>query len=121
MQINLENIGAGAASELFDDELMKVITNILDLNTEAKTTREINIKLKIKPDVENREQCELETIVSSKLAPVKSLVSTVTVGMDRKTGQVDAVEHVTKQRTLFDESIAGQDKAKILRLQEAQG
>lgn len=121
MQINLENIGAGAASELFDDELMKVITNILDPNTEARTCREINIKLKIKPDVECRERCDMETIVSSKLAPVKSLTSTVTVGMDKKTGQVDAVEHVTRQRTLFDASIEEQTKAKLFRLQEAQG
>ncbi len=102
MDLNLENVGLGAISEKFDDELIKIIENVLDPNTEAKTLREINIKLQIKPNPENREMCEMKAIVSSKLAPTKTLVSILQVGIDEVTGETNAVETVQQQGVLFD-------------------
>ena len=99
--INLEDVGLGVISERFQDEQVRVIENILDLNTEAKTAREITIKLKFKPDVDDRERCELEAIVSSKLAPTKTYVSQAIVGIDELTGEVDSAERLPQQRELF--------------------
>ena len=68
--MNIKDIGSGAIEALFQEELEKVIRNVHDLRTKADTLREINIKLKIKPDKTNRNLASLETIVTSKLAPV---------------------------------------------------
>ena len=114
MDLKLENIGLGAVSEKFDDELLNVIGNVLDVNTEAKTVREINIKLKIKPNPENREKCSMEAIVSSKLAPTKTLISTLHVGMSEH-GEVNAVEDVPHQGKLFeDPSPAKKDNLHVM-------
>ncbi len=102
MDFKLENVGLGAVSEKFDDELLKVIDNVLDMNTEAKTQREVNIKIKIKPNPEDREMCEMEAIVSSKLAPTKTLISVLRVGVSEH-GEVNAVEYTPKQGSLFEE------------------
>lgn len=101
MNLKLENIGLGAVAEKFDDELLKVIDNTLDPNTEAKKVREINIKVRVSPNPDNRELCSMEVLVSSKLAPTRKLVSQITIGMDRRTGAVDAIEYVPKQTDLF--------------------
>jgi len=68
--LKLEDIGMGALAELFEEELAKVVQNIHDLRTKPDAVREINIKLKLKPDKNNRGLAQLETIVNSKLAPV---------------------------------------------------
>lgn len=105
----LEEIGLGVVTEKYDDELCKVIDNILDLNTDPKTIREINIKLKMKPDPENREKVSLEALVSSKLAPTKTYVSSVTVGIDRRSGEMAAIEQVAQQQELFPQGEKGGD------------
>ena len=99
--IDLYGVGLGVIEERFNEEQKKVITNICDMNTEAKAVREITIKLKFKPDPEYRERCDLEAIVSSKLAPTKAYISKATVGIDIDTGEVDAVENMPKQPKLF--------------------
>lgn len=105
----LESIGLGVVTEKYDDELCKVIDNVLDLNTDPKTQREINIKLKFKPDPENREKVSFEALVSSKLAPTKTYISSVTVGIDRRNGEMAAIENVAQQQSLFPEGEKGGD------------
>ncbi len=102
MDFKLDQIGLGAVSERFEDEMVKVIENVLDPNTDVKKAREITIKLKVKPYPEDREMCEMEAIVSSKLAPTKTLISTLHVGMSEH-GEVNAVENVPQQGGLFPE------------------
>lgn len=111
--IALEEIGLGVIQEKFVDEQLRVIDNILDLNTDPKTAREITIKLKMKPDPENREMVSLEAIVSSKLAPTKTYVSTLTVGIDRRSGEVAVIENVLQQQPLFPESETGEKVTKL--------
>lgn len=103
MNLTIDNIGLGAVSERFDEELVKVVGNILDHNTDPKVKRKINIELTIAPNQDNRELCSMAVKVSSKLAPSKTLVSALTVGMDRRTGEVDAIEIVPQQGKLFPE------------------
>ncbi len=99
--IKIEEIGHGVIAEKFEDELTKVVENITDINTEAKPAREVIIKVKIKPDPEDRTYCEMEVAATSKLAPVKAYVSKLSVGLDRRTGEVAAEEIVSMQPQLF--------------------
>lgn len=103
MDIDLGNMGLGAVQEKFEDEMKKVIENVLDPNTDAKTLRGITINVKIKPNPENREACSMEVVVSSKLAPTKTLESILMVGMST-TGEVNAIESVPQQGNLFPET-----------------
>jgi len=100
MDFSLETIGLGAVSERFEEEMEKLIENVLDPNTDIKKIREITIKLKIKPALENRERCSLETIVSSKLAPAKALASHIHIGISAD-GEMNAVEDTPRQGNLF--------------------
>ena len=52
--LTLENLGNGAAVELFDEALEKVLKNIMDPNTDPKAERSITMKVTFKPD-ENRD------------------------------------------------------------------
>ncbi len=98
--IELGNIGNGALKEQFNLELEKVIENILDPNTDAKTMRSVTVVLKIKPEPENREACLLESVASSKLAPRKALLSILNVGQGAD-GAFKAVESIPMQGGLF--------------------
>ncbi len=99
--LRIDEIGHGVIAEKFEDEMTRVVENITDVNTEAKTVREVTIKVKIKPDPENRSLCKMEVVATSKLAAMKPYASKVTVGMDRETGEVDAQEMVSMQPELF--------------------
>ncbi len=79
--VTLETLGHGACLEKFDDELKKVIENILDPNT-TDAAREITLKVKIKPD-ETRQVCITDIIASSKLAPAKSFRTALFVGKEK--------------------------------------
>jgi len=48
--ITLITLGNGAAVEKFQDELQKVLDNIMDPNTKPDEVREVTLKVKIKPD-----------------------------------------------------------------------
>lgn len=93
--MSLSNIGGGGAVEKFDDELKKVIENILDLNT-GDGARSITLKCVIKPD-RNRDVCQVGVTVTSKLMSVQPFGTSIHVGVDPKLGYC-AVE---PQMTLF--------------------
>jgi hypothetical protein len=56
-EVSLVTIGGGAAVELFDDALKEALRNIADPNTEAKTPRDIVLKVRIRPS-ESRDCAE---------------------------------------------------------------
>jgi len=93
MDLKLETLGDGAVSEKFEQELKKVIKNICDPNTPAATIREVNLKIRIKPTLEDRGVGEMEYVVTSKLAPTKTVISRIHVGMNAD-GEVNAAEVV---------------------------
>ena len=101
-KISLSNIGNGAANEQFERELDRVVKDILDPNTEAKATREINVKLIFKPD-EDRDIGLTGMKVTSKLAGSKECLTKVAFGRDR-TGRVEAREIFSGQQTLFNDN-----------------
>lgn len=87
--VTLVSLSNGAALELFDEELSKVIADILDPNTEAVTVREINLKLRIKPN-EDRRRGVVGLQVTSKLGPQKGVGTEFFFG--KRAGRCVAVE-----------------------------
>lgn len=77
--VSLSNIANGAAVSHFDHNLKKILENIKDPNTSAKAARSITLKVDFKP-YPDRNGSEVSISVSSRLAPVSSVNSTVFVG-----------------------------------------
>jgi len=77
--INIGNINEGAMVQGFDIELQKALDNIADLNTPATATREVNLKLVLKPH-SDRVKIETEFKCSCKLAPIETHKSEIFLG-----------------------------------------
>ena len=98
--VTLHTIAGGAAAELFDRELERIVADILDLNTEACAIREIDIKVKIKPD-ENRNFGAVAITVTSKTGAPKGVGTMLFFG--KRNGMPVAVENNPQQPKLFDQ------------------
>lgn len=96
-RVSLSNLGEGAAIELFDLELQRVLDNIIDENTSPGVVREVNLKIKIKPD-QDREWGSVQIAATSKLAAVTPYPTQIIIGKDR--GQGVATEHNPKQLSM---------------------
>lgn len=97
--VTLVSIGQGALVQLFDIELERVLKNIADPNTDAKSTRVITLKVTIKPN-EERSIGDVHLSATSKVASSKP--TTTIVYMGRSKGQLMAVESNPAQSSLFD-------------------
>jgi hypothetical protein len=97
--VTLDTIGQGALVELFDAELARVLENIQDPNTDAKTKRTISVKVTFAPN-ENRDVTDVNLTCGSKLAGIKTVSTRLFVGKVK--GQLVAVEHDPRQGALFD-------------------
>lgn len=80
-KLQLSNISGGAVEELFDEELEKVLFNINDINTEAESSREILIKIKVIPS-KDRLTASTSVQVYSKLAPHCSANGSLFMGFE---------------------------------------
>jgi hypothetical protein len=82
--MNLATLGGGAAIEKFQDELARVVANILDPNTETNAKREIVLRVVFRP-VKDRSRPVVEAAVavyaSSKLAPPVAFATRAFVGV----------------------------------------
>jgi hypothetical protein len=101
--VTLETLADGAAAELFQSELDKLLRNIQDPNTDATATRKVTLEVTFAPD-EDREKGEVRIKASSKLAGLKGAKTEVYFG--RHQGQLVATEFNPKQAGLFDEKPA---------------
>lgn len=99
--VALPTLGNGALNELFDRELERVVTDILDLNSEPSAVRTITVKVAIKPD-ENRNFGQVGLSVSSSLGKPKPVGTQMFFG--RKDGKVIAVEGIPAQSEMFGET-----------------
>ena len=96
-RVSLANLLGGVAVERFDDELTRVLANIVDRNTQAEAKREIVLKMSFKPD-KMRDMGKVEIQVSSKLAPAEKLGTRMFIAIT-KTGPV-ATEYDPRQPLL---------------------
>lgn len=95
-QVTLATLRGGAAVEMFDAELQRVLVNILDPNT-TLAARAVTLKVTIKPD--NKRGIGAVAIeVGAKLAAPMPVVSQFYLGMDR--GKAVAFEYNPEQLRL---------------------
>ncbi len=102
--VNLASVGNGAALELFDAEMKKVLINIADPNTGARKKRSITLKIVFTPD-ETRDQAQVTVSSAAVLAPIRQAESKAYFG--RKDGALVAVENNPVQPSIFDEKGEG--------------
>lgn len=100
--LSLETLGQGAAVELFNDELARVLENCLDPNTPATAPRSVTLTFSITPD-EDRSYGPGKIEVRSKLAPRKGVGLPVYIG--RHAGKAVATERDARQMS-FDDNVA---------------
>ena len=99
--VTLYTLANGAAAELFEAELERIVANIQDPNTEPDAVREINLRIKIKPDNERRAGA-VSVQVISKTGPSKGVGTMFWFG--KKQGKYIAVENNPQQGVLFDQN-----------------
>jgi hypothetical protein len=99
--VTLTNLADGAAVELFQEALSSVLRNIAEPNTDAKTVREISLKVRIKPN-EERQVGDVLLSTAVKLASLKGVHALVYIG--RHAGEYVAVEQ--PRQLTFDETPA---------------
>ena len=107
--VSLDTLGSGAAMEMFQDELQRVLDNITDVNTDPKAVREVKLTVKIKPD-EGREVGAVTISTASKVAPIKSVGTVFFIG--KRAGQTVAMERNPKQLTFDDANVVSMKEAK---------
>jgi hypothetical protein len=93
-ELTLANLGNGGAIELFEEELKKILENILDPNTKAKAKRELTLKVTFVPNAD-RDSAEIEVECRAKPAPMNSASATIFLG--RRKGQAIAITHDPEQ------------------------
>lgn len=96
--VTLETLAGGAAAELWDAELRKVLENIVDENTDPEAKRELTLKVLFVPTAD-REGMKTLVKVESKLAGFRPIDTHLHMG--RKDGQLVAVGFDPKQMDAF--------------------
>ena len=93
----------GAIMEQFDIEAGKLISNILDPNTEPKKKRTITLTVDFIPD-DYRQNVTIQATAKSKLLPNNAIKTGLFIGADAGTGELQAIELVPQLpgQTSFD-------------------
>lgn len=105
----------GAIMEQVNMEVGKIVDNILDPNTDAKKKRQLNLVVDFAPSAD-RSTVVITVTAKSKLLPNNSIQTTLYVGADSSTGEVQAVEMVPQ--IPGQQSFSGeiQEEPKILKI-----
>jgi len=99
-EITLANLGGGAAIEKVQEELGRVVENILDPNTNATASRSIVLTITFKP-AKDRSFGDVEVATQAKLAPSTAFSTRAFFGADKE-GKHVAFEDNPKQVTIQD-------------------
>lgn len=97
--VTLDTIGGGALSELFAEELARILANIADPNTDPAAKRSMTIVVRFKPN-RDRDVADVALTCSSKLAGIMTVSTQLFMG--RQDGKLIAVESDPRQSNLFD-------------------
>ena len=115
--VNLSNLGRGAATELFDREFQRVLSNIRDPNTDWKKQRILTLKVVIKPD-ESRDSGQVEVSVNATLAGIRPFKTNVFMG-EAAVGVFEAYESNPQQMGLFEKTQPDPAKVTPIRKEES--
>lgn len=99
-QMSVATLRKGSAVEMVDEAIQRVLENVVDPNTDAKSKRKVVMTLTFAPDKE-RESMGVDITVKTTMAPQAS-VSTMAFLAHTRDG-VACVEHDPKQPGLFDQ------------------
>lgn len=91
IELNAATIANGGLVERLNDEIHKAVGNCLDVNTEAKKTRTVTLKVKIKPD-ETRSFATVSVETSSTLCPPEPINTSILMEQNLRTGKISASE-----------------------------
>lgn len=80
-KISFGTIAGGAVEERFQQELEKVLKNMMDPNTEHKAARQLTVKLTFKTN-EERQFSSVDFSIVPKMAPVKNIQTAIIMGED---------------------------------------
>jgi len=80
--MNIANIADGALVERADEEIKKVLENIMDPNTPSKAKRKVTITLVFEPKEDIRDMSEVTFSVKSQLAPAKAISTSIAFEKD---------------------------------------
>lgn len=95
--VDIQTLGRGAAMELFNDGLQRVLENVLDPNTEATAKRVLTLTVEFKP-TEDRDVARAIMQVKAKLADAKGVGTYIFIG--REAGRAVALERNPRQPEL---------------------
>lgn len=102
----LENLAGGGAVEQFNEQITKILGNIRDPNTEAKSTRKVTMVVAFRPS-EDRGSASVSVDVTAKLAAPRALGSQIFIG--ERDGRPVAATHDPRQGTLFPTEVVDRD------------
>ena len=108
--VNIGNINDGAMIDGFAIAFGKALENIADPNTPATATREVTLKLVLKPHAD-RTQIDTEFKVSSKLASIETHKSKCFLGVNDEGG---FVAYVSDPRQMPLWHVQKPDKEKLI-------
>lgn len=97
IELNSATLAAGGLIERLNEEIQKAVANCLDVNTEAKKTR--TVMLKIKPD-KTRSFADVSVETSSTLCPPEAISTSIYMTQNLKTGEIAASEVGTGENPL---------------------
>lgn len=105
----------GAIMEQVNVEVGKIVDNILDPNTDPKKKRTLQLTVDFLP-TSDRSQVAINATAKSKLQPNNSVQTTIYVGADTDTGEIQAVEMVPQVpgQQSFDGTV--QEEPRILKI-----
>lgn len=107
-ELRFESILDGGVLEMLNHTLAQVFDNIVDVNT-AGTPREVNLKLRLKPD-ESRSLIEIAVTVTPKLAGLAQ--AQVLADLGYVNGRATAFKRPGKQHSLpFEPRVAAKGGA----------
>lgn len=101
--LDLTNIAGGAAPELFKRELVDVLRNIADVNTDPKACRTITLEVRLYPSAQ-RDTIAVELGCKSKMVAVNAAGGTAVLG--KRNGKLVAWAADFTQPELFDKTTA---------------
>ena len=90
--IDLNTFANGAIQEKFNEALEKVLENMLDPNTSFKNKRGITIDIGFTQN-ENRDDASVSISVKTKTASPMPVETSVAMGKDLKTGDIEVQEY----------------------------
>lgn len=101
--VDLNNFANGAVAERFNLELLKLLENIADPNTDPKKARKLVLTVKVSGN-ENRDIADVEVEAKLTLAPAKPIESKLVIDRDNKGKIIGAeLKSGVKGQTFIDD------------------